>query len=257
MSKISVKQLIFEYLNSKDEGADRFVRLYNIARLEGMRKFNMDICGSFKTVLLPIAANGTVPFPPDYLNYSMIGVVNEHGEGVPLKHNEDIVPIKQSFIASKNTQVPVPEIPGFIEQISGPGYPLFWLNFDWGGDFVHLYGIAGGPPCIGEFSVDDNARCFLINPGFRWNSILVEYLTNGLDCATNTYMIHTFAADAFTAWLRWKDNIDKKGVSFNEKEGLRLAFNREKQMAKIRLNPVRVAEMQRVFRQHIKLVARA
>lgn len=257
MSKISIKQLCFEYLGSTNEGSDRFVRLYNIARLQGMRKFNMDVTGSFRTQLLPIGVNHTVPFPADYLDYSMVGIVNEHGEGVPLKHNEDIVPIKRAFIASQNSQVGVPTIPGFIEQLGAPGGELFWLNYQWGCDYVHLYGLGGGPPNFGEFSVDDNARCFLISPHFRWDSILVEYLTNGFDCDTNQYMIHTFAADAFMAWLRWKDNIDKKGVSKGEKNDLRLDWAREKKMAKLRLNPVRIQEMEREYRSHIKLTARA
>lgn len=257
MSKISVKQLVLEYLNSKDEGDDRFRRLYRIATLQGMRKFQMDVIGQFKTALLPIAPNGTVPFPPDYLDYSMVGIVNECGEGVPLKHNEDIVPIKQSFLASQNAQVGVPTIPGFIQQLNAPGFPLFWLNYQWGDNWVHLYGLGGGPPTYGEFSVDDNARCFLINPGFPYQSILVEYLTNGFDCECNQYMIHTFATDAFLAWLRWKDNIDKKGVSMGYIRELKLEFAREKKMAKLRLNPARIEEMEREFRRHTKLVARA
>jgi len=257
MSKISVKQLVMEYLGSKDEGSDRFIRLYNIARLQGMRKFQMDVTGSFRTQLLQINSNGTVPFPSDYLDYAMVGIVNECGEGGPLWHNEDIIPIKQAFIASQNSQVGVPTIPGFIDQLSAPGWPLFWLNYQDGSEYYHLYGFGGGAPRYGEFSVDDNARCFLINPGFPFDSILVEYLTNGFDCDCNQYMIHTFAADAFMAWLRWKDNIDKKGVSGGEKERLRLDFAREKKMAKLRLNPVRISEMEKVFRYHTKLVARA
>jgi hypothetical protein len=257
MSKVSVKSLVLEYLNSKDEGSDRFLRLFNIARLQGMRKFNMDVCGSFKTVLLSIGANGVVPFPLDYENYVQIGIVNECGEGVPLQHNEDIIPIKQAFIASQNAQVGAPTIPGFIDQLSAPGWPLFWLNYQDGSDYYHLYGIGGGAPRYGEFSVDDNARCFLINPGFPYGSILVEYLTNGFDCDCNQYMIHTFAADAFMAWLRWKDNIDKKGVSQATIRSLKIEWANEKKMARLRLNPVRIQEMQRVFRHHTKLVARA
>ena len=257
MSKISVKQIVLEYLNSKDEGDDRFRRLFRIATLQGVRKFNMDVQGQFRTVLLPIGPNHTVPFPPDYLDYSMIGIINECGEGVPLKHNEDIIPIKQAFVASQNAIVGAPTIPGLIGQFGAPGGPLFWLNYQWGGEFVHLYGLGGGPPNFGEFAVDDNARCFLINPGFCWDSVLVEYLTNGFDCDCNQYMIHTFAADAFMAWLRWKDNIDKKGVSIATINYLKNQWNNEKKMAKMRLNPSRIEEMQRVFRYHNKLTARA
>lgn len=256
MSKISIKQLVLEYLNSKDEGDDRFRRLYRIASLAGVRKFNSDVCGTFKTVLLSISPNHTVPFPEDYLDYSMIGVVNERGEGVPLKHNEDIVPIKQAFLASQNAIVGVPTIPGILQQFGAPG-GLFWFNYQGYGENYHLYGYGGGSPTVGEFSVDDNARCFLINPSFPWNSILVEYLTNGFDCECNSYMIHTFAADAFMAWLRWKDNIDKKGVSQATIRGLKLDWAAEKKMARARLNPVRIREMEVEFRRHIKLTARA
>jgi len=257
MSKIAVKQLVLEYLGSKDEGSDRFIRLYNIARSKGMRKFQMDVTGSFKTVLLQISPNGTVPFPQDYLDYSMVGVVNECGEGVPLRHNEDIVPIKQAFIASQNSQVGVPTVAGYIDQLNAPGWPLFWLNYCDGGEFYHLYGLGGGPPTFGEFSVDDNARCFLINPGFPYDSILVEYLTNGFDCDCNQYMIHTFASIAFDAWLRWNDNIDKKGVSDAKIKSLKIEFANEKKMARVRLNPIRIQEMEREARRHVKLVARA
>lgn len=257
MSKVSIRQLVGEYLNSRDEGNDRFRRLYRIAQLQGVRKFNMDIVGVFKTALLSIGANHTVPFPPDYLDYSMIGVVNAEGEGVPLKHNEDLVPLKQAFLAEQGKIVQAPSIPGFINQLNFPGYPLFWLNYQWGDNWVHLYGIGGGQGVVGEFTIDDNAQCILVNPGFCFDSILVEYLTNGYDCDCNEYMIHTFASDAFIAWLRWKDNIDKKGVSQGAIREFRNEFVREKRMAKMRMNKAVVSEMQREYRKSIKLVAKA
>jgi hypothetical protein len=257
MSKISVNQLVGEYLNSKDEGSDRFRRLLRIAQLQGVRKFNMDICGTFRTQLLSISANYTVPFPSDYLDYSMIGIVNECGEAVPLTHNEEIVPIKQAFLTQQDKIVTTPKIPGFVNSMNSPGSPLFWLNYQWRGGFMHLYGASGGQGTVGEFTIDDNAQCIMIKPGFSYDSVLVEYLSNGFDCDCNQFMIHTFAADAFLAWLRWKDNIDKKGVSQGTIRELKLEFSREKKMAKLRLNPVRISEMERECRKHIKLVAKA
>lgn len=256
MSKIGIKQLILEYLNSKDEGSDRFRRLFRIASLQGVRKFNMDITGKIVTQLLSITANHTVAFPDDYLDYFKIGVINAIGEVVPLKHNEELSTVREAFVAAQKQVVPVPEIPGFIQQLSIPGAPLFWYNYQWGGNWVHLYGLHGGQPNIGEFVIDDATRTFLINPEFPYAEILIEYLSNGYDCDCNDYMIHTYATDAFIAWLRWKDNIDKKGVSGSQVRYLRNEFAREKLMAQIRLNPVRVLEMQRVFREHVKLVAR-
>ncbi len=258
MSKISIKQLCLEFLNSKDEGSDRFRRLYRIATLEGVREFNSDITGTFRTVLLSITPNHTVPFPADYLDYSMIGVVNKQGEAVPLKHNENLVQIKQAFLAANDAVVPVPKIPGPLELLNQPGYPLFFLNYYWGGNWMHLYGIGGGTGIVGEFTVDDRQKCFLVNPGFQWDSILVEYLTNGYDCDCDEYMVDVFASTAFLAWLRWKDAIDsRKKFSLSEIDYLRKEFGREKLKARVRLNPVRVKEMEDVKRRLVKLVARA
>jgi hypothetical protein len=258
MSKVGIKQLVLEYLNSKDEGSDRFRRLYRIASLQGVKKFNMDIVGQFRTQLLSINPNGTIPFPDDYLDYSMIGVINAAGEGVPLKHNEDLVTVKQAFLAEQNKIVGTPQIPGFIQLLNNPGFPLFWLNYSWNGNYVHLYGLAGGQPNVGEFTIDDDNHCILVGSGFPYSEVLVEYLSNGFDCDCNDYKIHTFATDAFLAWLRWKDAIDlNKKASDSHVRYLRNEFAREKMMAKMRLNPVRISEMQREFRHHIKLAARA
>lgn len=258
MSKIGIKQLVLEYLNSKDEGSDRFRRLFRIASLQGVRKFNMDITGIFRTQLLSISPNHTVPFPKDYLDYSMIGIINADGEAVPLTHNEDLVTVKQQFLASQNKIVDVPIIPGYVELMNAPGFPFFWLNYNWNGNWVNLYGIGGGSACVGEFTIDQDNQCILIGPNFPYGEVLVEYLSNGFDCDCNDYMIHTFATDAFLAWLRWKDAIDlNKKYSDSHVRYLRNEFAREKQLAKIRMNPVRIGEMQRVFRHNVKLAARA
>lgn len=258
MSKIGIKQIISEFLNSKDEGSDRFRRLYRIATLKGVRVFNMDITGEFRTQLLYINANHTVPFPDDYLDYSMIGIVNQHGEAVPLKHNEDIAPIKQAFLTQLDAVTPVPKLPTAIEYFNQPGFPFFFLNYCWGGDWMHLYGQAGGRPTIGEFSVDDRARCFLIDPHFKYSSILVEYLTNGYDCDCKEYMIDIFAAEAFEQWLRWQDIVDqRKKASRADVEYERQRFGVEKKKAKMRLNQAKISEMQDVQRHFTKLVARA
>lgn len=257
MSKVSIKQLISEYLNSKDEGSDRFRRLYRIATLKGVREFNMDITGQFRTVLLYVNANHTVPFPDDYLDYSMIGIVNEQGEAVPLKHNEDIAPIKQAFLTQLDAVTQTPKLPNAIEYINTPGFPFFWLNYQWGGSWMHLYGLPGGRPKIGEFSVDDRARCFLINPHFKYDSILVEYLTNGYDCDCQDYMIHSFASIAFDQWLRWQDIIDnRKKASRADVEYERIRYGVEKKKAKLRLNQAHVNEMQDVQRHAVRLVAK-
>lgn len=256
MSNISVRQLCLEYLNSKDEGSDRFRRLYRIATLAGVRKFNIDIQGRFITQLLAVTPNGTVPFPPDYLDYSMVGVINDQGEAVPLYHNESLTPVKQAFIAGLGiVKTPVDGLGDFVY---GPNVaPFLWFNYWWDGAYVNLYGVGGGTGHPGEFKVDENSRCFLIGHHFRYQQVLVEYLSNGYNDADCNYYIHTFCADAFTAWLRWQDNIDKKGVSQATIRNLKREFGIEQLLAKVRMNPVRISEAQNITRRNVKLVAKA
>lgn len=257
MSRISVKQLVAEFLNSKDEGSDRFRRLYRMATLKGVRLFNMDIQGRFKTVLIYVNANHTVPFPDDYLDYATIAITNQHGEIVPLKRNENLAHVVQGYLTQLQQVVPVPKLPAAIEFIDTPGFPFFWLNYCWGGEWMHLYGEAGGRPTVGRFDVDDEARCFLINPEFKYDSILVTYLTNGYDCDCKGFTIHTFAAEAFDQWLRWQDIVDqRKKATRADVEYERLRFGAEKKKAKLRLNQAHVNEMQDILREHVKLTAR-
>jgi hypothetical protein len=228
-----------------------------MATLGGVRYFNMDITGKFKTVLLPVTANHTVPFPCDYLNYSMVGIINDSGEAVPLYHNEDLSTVKQAFLTTTQSIVKTP-IDGGGELVFGPAAaPFLWLNYFWDGAYINLFGIGGGTGHPGEFNIDENARCFLIGHHFKYSYLLLEYLSNGYDDSDCNYYIHTYAAEAFIAWLRWNDAIDKKGVGFGEKQALKREFGIEELKAKVRLNPVRISECQNICRRNVKLVARA
>ena len=122
---------------------------------------------------------------------------------------------------------------------------------------MHLYGLSGGRPTVGEFTVDDNARCFLINPKFQYDTILVEYLTNGYDCDCKDYMIHTFASEAFEQWLRWQDMVDnRKKFSRADVEYERVRYGVEKKKAKMRLNQANIIAMQDEQRRSVRLVAK-
>ncbi len=257
MSNISVRQLVGEYLNSKDEGSDTFRRLYRLATLGGVRLFNIDVCGRFITNLLPISANNTVPFPCDYLDYSQIGIINDCGEAVPLLHNEDLTPVKQSYITG--TGIVKTPVDGSGDFVFGPGVtPNLWFNYWWDGAYVNLFGIGGGTGHPGQFNIDENSKSILIGPNFQYQEVLVEYLSNGYNDADCNYYIHTFAADAFIAWLAWADvKYRRKKATISEVRELKREFGIEMLKAKIRLNPVRIAECQNITRRNIKLVAKA
>lgn len=256
MSKIPINELIAEYLNLKDESSHQFRRLYRIATRQGIREFNMDIQGEFITVLLPVSANGTVAFPNDYLDWSMLGIINGSGEAIPLNYNENLVTVKQGYIA-KNGIVSAPTIKDGVF-CSPSGFPLYWLNFAMGGyGYDHFYGAGGGTGTVGEFTVDEENDCFLVAPGYPYATVLVEYLPDGGDKCCK-YFIKDFAAEAFICFLRWKDMTDlRKKVGIAEVRYLKKEYYREKALAKLRLNNAKKDQMQKEFRRNVKLAARA
>lgn len=257
MAKIPLKQVIAELLDAADQSEHTFRKVYRIG-VRACRKFNMDVYGSFKTVLLPVNSDHTVTYPDDYMDYSMIGVVNECGEMVPLKHNQDVVPFKQQYVSALGQTVQVPTVAGIF---SGDLTNLnnYWLNFGFNGyGYIHLYGLAGGTATLGTFTVDDNSRCFLLNEDYPYSTILLEYLTDGYDCDSDDYMVDDRAVEALQAWVRWMRAMDdRKKYSLNDISYYQQQYLNQFRDAKARINRAVVSELQNVFRNHIKLVAKA
>lgn len=256
-SKVPLKQVIAEILDAADQSEHEFRRVYRIG-VRGCRKFNMDVYGSFKSVLLAVGADGTVDFPCDYLHYSMLGIVNSAGEAVPLKYNPNLSTLKKQYVKELNQVVDVPSTGDFfagdLTNINN-----YWLNFGFNNTgYIHLYGIGGGTYNIGEFTIDDNCRKFMVQEGYPFSTIMLEYLTDGYDEDNSDYMVDVFAVEALQAWVRWMRALDnRKKYTLSEVAYLQNQFNIQKRDAKVRLNKSTVSEMQQVFRSHVKLVARA
>lgn len=244
-------------LDAADQSEHQFRQVYRIG-VRGCRKFNMDVYGSFKSVLLEVQPDGTVPFPKDYMDYSMLGIVNGAGEAVPLTHNPNLSTLKQQYIQALGKTVDVPSV-GDLFAGDLTNLNNYWLNFGFNGvGYIHLYGIGGGTYNVGEFTVDDNSRCFLLQQGYPYQTIMLEYLTDGYDDECDDYMVDVFAVEALQAWVRWMRALDnRKKYSLSEVGYLQGQFNIQKRDAKFRLNKARISEMQQVFRSNVKLTARA
>jgi len=256
-SKIPLRQIIAEMIDAADQSEHQFRQLYRIG-VRGCRKFNMDVYGSFKTVLLDVLPDNTVPFPKDYMDYSLLGIVNANGEAVPMTHNPDLCTLKQQYIAALGQTVDVPSVGDFF---AGDLTNLnnYWLNFGFNGTgYIHLYGVGGGAYEIGQFTVDDNSRAFLLQDGYPYQTIMLEYLTDGYEAAGDDYMVDVFAVEALQSWIRWMRALDnRKKYSLSEVSYLQNLFNIQKRDAKMRLNKAVISEMQATFRRSVKLVARA
>lgn len=256
-SKIALKKVIAEMIDAADQSEHQFRHLYRIG-VRGCRKFNMDVYGSFKTVLLDVASDYTVAFPKDYMDYSMIGIVNSQGEAVPMTHNPNLSTLKSAYIAALGETVDVPSV-GDLFAGDLTNLNNYWLNFGFNGSgYIHLYGIGGGTYEIGQFTVDDNSRSFLLQEGYPYQTIMLEYLTDGYDEGSGDYMVDVFAVEALQSWIRWQRAQDMtKKYSLSQISYYKNEYLIQKRDAKVRLNKTIVKEMEAIFRRSVKLVARA
>lgn len=255
--KIKLKQIIGEFLSSADLSEHAFLRLYNIG-VRGAREMNMDVYGSFKTKLLPVAANKTVQLPVDYISLSKIGLLNDAGEVITLHQNNDLSNIHQQYIADLQQNPQVPTVSGFSALYNPAKFPFLWLNFGYNSACYNLFGLGGGTANLGEYKVQEDLGVILLSQDWPYATVLVEYLSSGFDDEDDDYMVDERAAEAMLCYLRWKNATDaRKKFGLQEVSYFKKEYYRERAIAKLRINRTDITEMQAVFRSNVKLTARA
>lgn len=259
--QVSVKKIVAQFLNSSDTGSHQFARLYNIAVRGIENEFNLDISGTFKTILLDVAPNKTVQLPCGYINYSKIGIVNGAGEFVTLKRNDQLSNYHADYYddSVRNSGVPSLNTFGTPLGINNLGYSnLYYFNFWNNGTGFNLYGLDSGTATIGTYKVLVGDNLIMLNPEFAYPQILLEYLSDGYDENEDDYTIDSRAAEAMISWIRWQNSIDQpKKFPANAVAMYMRTYYNEKRKAKMRINGFNLAEFNDVIRRSTKLTPKA
>jgi hypothetical protein len=257
MSRIPLKTIVAELIDSKDSSSHEFRRMYNIG-VRGVREFNTDIVGNFSTKLLDVNANKTADLPEDYVSYSKMGVINEKGEIVTLRSNPQL----------SNYNIGHPLNPDRFEGVPGIGavsypaipynYPYIYYNFFISNQSFNLFGLAGGGQDIGQYKVDEECGIIIFGPYFKYEKVLLEYLGDGMDRDCDDYMIDSRAAEAMLAYIRWKTALDNpkkygQGIMRDYKQ----EYKSERLKAKMRINKIVVSEFEDIQRITNKLAPRS
>lgn len=256
--KIKLKELIGNYLSSAEQSSQEFLRLWNMG-VKGMQlEFNLDVTGEVKTVLLDVNANKTVNLPCDYISYSKIGVLNERGEVVTFKRNDQLAKINAD---SNNRLDKVPVSDGFPANpiLLSPYYPGLYFNYLIGDAYFNLYGAKSGTVSIGEYTLDEDNRIIYLGIDWAYKSqIVLEYLSDGYEQNLDDYKIDVRAGEAMIAYIRWNDAKDaRKKFSREDVRQLKIDYYREKRLAKTRINGFKLNEMEHATRVATNLTAKA
>jgi hypothetical protein len=257
MSKIGLKTIIAELIDSKDSSSHEFRRMYNIG-VRGVREFNTDVSGNFSTILIDVNANKTASLPEDYVSFSKMGVINEKGEIVTLRSNPQLSNYNNGRELKADRFDGVPTI-GTVTYPSIPyNDPYIYYNFFASNQSFNLFGIGGGGQDIGEYRIDEECDVIVFGPSFQYDKVLLEYLSDGMDRSCDDYMVDSRAAEAMLAYVRWKtalDNPKKYGQGMIRE--YKLEYRAERLKAKMRINKIVVSEFEDIQRITNKLAPRA
>lgn len=260
---MKLREIVANLLDSQDSSSHSFRRMYNLGVWGMKTEFDLDVTGQIKTVLLDVHANHTASLPCDFISYNKIGIVNQKGECVTLKCNDQLTNYHQAFFNATNRTAGVPIMPsygtvdglntGFLDYNS-----YFYLNYWYNGTGYNLFGVGSGTVSLGEYKVDEQARIILFDPYFQWDKVLLEYLSDGCDEENDDYEVDVRAAEAVKSYIRWQNAIDQpKKYSQSQIQGMKLAYFNEKRKSKMRINHVVINELANAERRSWRLTAKA
>ena len=255
--KIPLKQIIAELIDSRDSSSHEFRRLYNIG-VRGIREFNTDVVGAYTTKLLDVNANKTVDLPDDYVTYSKLGIINEKGEIVTLRLNNQLSTYNIGRDLKADRFEDVPNVTAITNPSIPYSYPFVFYNFFISNQSFNLFGLGGGGQNMGDYKFDEECGVIVLGPKFQYEKILLEYLSDGMDCDANDYMVDSRASEALLAYVRWKSSLDmpkKYGQGIIRE--YKAEFKSERLKAKMRINKFNVAEFEDMHRITSKLAPRA
>ncbi len=260
---IKLREIVANLLDSQDSSSHSFRRLYNLGAFGMKTEFNLDVLGSFKTVLINVSPNKTAQLPCDYVSYNKIGITNAKGEIVTFKRNNQLTNFHEAYYNTLDRTAGVPTLPTYgVSDGLNPTFfdynSYFYLNYWYNSTSYQLFGIGSGTQSLGEYKVDEQNRIILFDPSFQYDQVLLEYLTDGCDEDNGDYEIDVRAAEAVKSYLRWQNAIDlNKKFSLGQVQVFKREYYNQKRLARMRLNPVIVNELADAERRSWRLTAKA
>lgn len=250
---IKLNTVVHKYIDRAGQTTAKYRRLYSLA-VDCLTELTMDVAGVLKTCKLSVLPNKTAELPMDYLDWSKVGVLNNHGEVACLDFNSNLTRWEDNSIdrLNKNSD---DSVGGFYRY----GNPFFFNNYLTSGIYYNLFGIAGTEyTSLGKFNIDKKKALILLDNCFNFDYVMLEYLS--MPDEDEEYEIPIQLQAAVIAWLGFRDIeffAASRNVSIYDKRARRDEWLREKRLAKERMQPFRLQIANQYTRETIKLVAKA
>lgn len=233
-SWVLLDEIIYDYLTESEQGENKFFKMWQIA-FRGMEQLGLDFFYEIKTVILPVETTKTIKLPPDFANYSKVGILNNFGEIIPFTYNKNLTlfadnsPQRLSRIQSDNYYS--------LYQPDSYCYYNFWDGFGYG----NLYGVPSGG-YRATFRIDEPNHVIVLENDFTYTNIVLEYVA--LPKEGESYYVPTAFRQALISWMAWKDISSaplKRAVNL-DKEARRRDFYNDRRLAMARYKPTHLLE---------------
>lgn len=191
-----LKRIVSYALDEMNMNSDELDKAWIFA-FRGLGLLNQSVAAEPITVRLPVEGNKTVIYPSDYLSWSKVGIMDEHGKVSTLKVNTALTTFKDNN-PNRLSQL-TPNINTDFSLLCGS--PFFY-NYGYNGIYQTLFGTGNGLVQYGECRMDDVNRVIILNPQFKYDSVLLEYLSSPQ--LNNDYQIQSVFREAVIAFIKWK-----------------------------------------------------
>jgi hypothetical protein len=217
---IPLKQIVSMALDETNQSIGSF-DAYWILSFRALVDLFLDVLAEALTVRLPVLGNKTVIFPSDYISWVKIGILNENGEVSTLKINNALTTYKDTN-------------PNRLEKLTADitdAAPLllgspFYLNYYYNNTYQPLFGVGGGLIQYGECRVDDKNNLIILPPDFRFDSIILEYISSPEK--NGDYQVPIIAQEAIISFIKWKSKIGPREEYYAEKTNARRRMPKKK-----------------------------
>lgn len=192
----SLKRIVSYFLDENNMSHDEMDKAWIMA-FRALVHLNQSIAAEPQSVKLPLNGNKTVTLPSDYLSWSKIGVMTDNGQISTLKINNALSTLKDTNPnrISKLTADIQSNLPLLVNS-------PYYYNYYNSGVYQTLFGIGGGLVQYGECRVDEKNNVIILSPDFKYDSILLEYISSPED--NDDYQIQTIFQEAVIAFMAWK-----------------------------------------------------
>ena len=265
MNKVKLSQIVRDFIVTLD--GDDFVSnasdaaIRNFA-LRGIREIGFDLGKKIRSLKLTVdTTNDTVALPPDYVDMSKLGVVDEDGIIRPLVQNNNINYSSKDKSGSTTTNSaagPLDISQNIIEDRepsktatgSSPKRPddsFVFDNYTFAGGTGRLYGF-GGAQAAGHYRINLDDNRIEVELHTSASEVVMEYVAD--EARSTDPEVHVYAEEALRSYIYYKLIERKASVPAGEKARARSEYYNERRKANARLSTFTKEEALKTIRKN-------